>query len=81
MEAGAEARAYADKQAAGVVQTIPALLDRMHVKMEASTIDGVKVHVITPNDMPAKIATVCWSMCTAAATSCSPANPGPPRPS
>ncbi len=51
---GAEARAYADKQAAGVVKTIPALLDRMHVKMEASTIDGVKVHVITPDDVPAK---------------------------
>ena len=51
---GAEARAYADKQAADVVKTIPALLDRMHVKMEASTIDGVKVDVITPDDMPAE---------------------------
>src|ERR1700744_3946129 len=44
---GEEARAYADKQAAGVVKTLPDLMSRMHVKMEASTIDGVKVHVIT----------------------------------
>ena len=51
---GEEARRYADKQAAGVVKTIPALIERMHVKMEASTMDGVKVHVITPDDVPAE---------------------------
>jgi monoterpene epsilon-lactone hydrolase len=49
---GEEARLYADKQAAGVVKTIPALLERMHVKMKASTMDGVKVHVVTPDDVP-----------------------------
>lgn len=51
---GEEARAYANKQAAAVVKTIPALMERMHVKMEASTMDGVKVHVITPDEMPAE---------------------------
>ena len=51
---GEEARAYANKQAAGVVKTIPALMERMHVKMQATTMDGVKVHVITPDDMPAE---------------------------
>jgi epsilon-lactone hydrolase len=49
---GEEARRYADKQAAAVVKTIPPLLDRMHVKMEASTMDGVRVHVITPDEIP-----------------------------
>lgn len=49
---GEEARRYADKQAAAVVKTIPALLERMHVTMEASTMDGVKVHVITPHEIP-----------------------------
>ena len=57
MTSGKPARrraSYADKQAAAVVKTIPALIERMHVKMEASTMDGVKVHVITPDEMPAE---------------------------
>ena len=49
---GEEARAFADKQAADTVKTIPALLARQHVKSEASTIDGVRVHILTPDDMP-----------------------------
>jgi monoterpene epsilon-lactone hydrolase len=48
---GEEARRYADKQAAAVVKTIPGLLERMHVKMEASTMGNVKVHVITPDEV------------------------------
>jgi acetyl esterase/lipase len=51
-QSGEEVRRYADKQAAAVVKTIPALLERMHVKMEASTMQGVKVHVITPDQVP-----------------------------
>ena len=49
---GEQTRRFADKQAAGVVKTIPAMLERMHVKSEASTMDGVKVHILTPADMP-----------------------------
>lgn len=49
---GEEARAYADVQAAATVKTIPAMLERLHVKSEASTIDGVRVHVITPDEIP-----------------------------
>jgi epsilon-lactone hydrolase len=49
---GEEARAFADKQAADTVKTIPALLARQHVKSEASTIDGVRVHILTPDDIP-----------------------------
>jgi acetyl esterase/lipase len=48
---GEEARRYADKQAAAAVKTIPGLLERMHVKMEASTMGNVKVHVITPDEV------------------------------
>jgi monoterpene epsilon-lactone hydrolase len=49
---GEEARRFADEQAAATVKTIPALLERMHVRSGASTIDGVRVHVLTPDDMP-----------------------------
>src|ERR1700733_3839124 len=49
---GEEARAFADNQAADTVKTIPALLARQHVKSEASTIDGVRVHILTPDDIP-----------------------------
>ena len=45
---GEEARAFADKQAADTVKTIPALLARQHVKSEASMIDGVHVYILTP---------------------------------
>jgi epsilon-lactone hydrolase len=49
---GEEARAFSDGQAADTVKTIPALLERQHVKSEASTIDGVRVHILTPDDIP-----------------------------
>ena len=49
---GEEARAYADIQAAATVKTIPAMLERLHVKSEASTLDGVRVHIITPDQIP-----------------------------
>src|SRR6201996_5630681 len=49
---GEEARAFADGQAADTVKTIPALLERQHVKSEASTIDGVRVHILTPHEIP-----------------------------
>ena len=49
---GEEARVFADKQAADTVKTIPDLLARQHVKSEASTIGGVRVYILTPDDIP-----------------------------
>ncbi len=51
---GEEARAFADVQAAATVKTIPAMLERLNVKSEASIIDGVRVHIITPTEIPAE---------------------------
>jgi monoterpene epsilon-lactone hydrolase len=47
-----EARAFADMRAANTVRTIPGMLERLHVKSEASNIDGVRVHTLTPDDIP-----------------------------
>ena len=49
---GEEVRAYADAQAARTAKGIPAMLERLHVRSEASTLDGVRVHVVTPETMP-----------------------------
>jgi acetyl esterase/lipase len=49
---GAEARAYADKQAAGVLPTIPGMLSRLHVTMTSATMGGVHVYVLTPATIP-----------------------------
>ncbi|TLU74394.1 alpha/beta hydrolase fold domain-containing protein [Lichenicoccus roseus] len=46
---GAEWRKFADHQAIKVNAGIPAMMQRMHVGMTASTIDGVRVHTITPD--------------------------------
>jgi epsilon-lactone hydrolase len=51
---GEEARAFADTRAANTVKTIPAMLARLHVKSEASTIDGVRVHILTPDEIPSE---------------------------
>lgn len=37
-----------------VAPQVPAMAERMRVKIEPSTIDGVKVYTITPDDMPAQ---------------------------
>ncbi len=50
---GAEWRAMADKIAAGVVPGLPAMQERLHVKVEHQMIDGVKVAVVTPDSVPA----------------------------
>jgi monoterpene epsilon-lactone hydrolase len=39
---GDEWRKVADKMDAGIVPTIPAMAERLHVKIEPSTMDGVK---------------------------------------
>jgi acetyl esterase/lipase len=50
---GAEARAYANKQAAGVMKTIPGMLERLHVSIKPSVMAGVKVFIVTPRTIPA----------------------------
>ncbi len=50
---GAEWRRAADKQAATVEATLPAMLARLDVSSQAMTIDGVRVHVLSPQTMPA----------------------------
>jgi acetyl esterase/lipase len=51
---GAEARAYANKQAAGAVKTIPAMLKRLHVSIKPAVMAGVKVFIVTPETIPAE---------------------------
>ena len=45
---------YADSIATAVAPTIPAMAERLHVKIEPGTIDGVRVYTITPDDIPAR---------------------------
>lgn len=49
---GAEWKALADAGARAAIQNLPALRERMHVKVEAGTMDGVKVYVVTPELIP-----------------------------
>ena len=49
---GAEWRRFASKQAATVVATIPAMLKRLHVTLARATMDGVRVFVLTPDEIP-----------------------------
>ncbi len=50
---GAEWRAFADKQAADTVKTIPGMLQRLHVTIQPSTMGGARVFTVTPADIPA----------------------------
>ncbi len=47
-------KSLSDGTAATVAPQIPAMLERMRVKVEPSTMDGVRVYTITPDDMPAQ---------------------------
>jgi acetyl esterase/lipase len=49
---GEEWRKAADAQAAKAVQALPALRQRLHVSVKADTIDGVRVFIVTPDDIP-----------------------------
>ncbi|HWZ52776.1 MAG TPA: alpha/beta hydrolase [Granulicella sp.] len=49
---GEQWRAVADKQAAQVVQTLPAMRQRLHVTVKPDTINGVRVFVVTPDVIP-----------------------------
>ena len=48
---GDEWRKAADKMDAGIVPTIPDMAARLHVKIEPATMDGVKVFVVTPDEI------------------------------
>ena len=48
---GVEWRKFADHQAIKINAGIPAMMQRMHVKMERSTIDGVRVYTVTPDEI------------------------------
>ena len=45
---GAEWKPVAEAGAAGTIKALPDLLKRMNVKVEKSTIDGVRVFIVTP---------------------------------
>ena len=49
---GEEWRKAADKMDTEIVPTIPAMAERLHVKIEPSTMDGVKVFIVTPDEIP-----------------------------
>jgi len=49
---GEEWRKAAEKRNAEILPTIPAMTERLHVKIEPSTIDGVKVFIVTPDEIP-----------------------------
>jgi monoterpene epsilon-lactone hydrolase len=51
---GEQWRTAADKQAAATVKTIPGMLERLHVKIASAVVDGVRVHVVTPEEIPAE---------------------------
>ena len=45
---GEEWKPIADAGAEGTIKNLPGLLERMNVKVEKSTIDGVRVFTVTP---------------------------------
>jgi epsilon-lactone hydrolase len=49
---GEEWRAAADKQAAETMKSLPAMRERLHVTVKPSTIDGVRVFLVTPDVIP-----------------------------
>ena len=47
-------RTLANSGAAATIANVPGMLERMRVKVEDAVMDGVKVFVLTPDDMPAQ---------------------------
>ena len=54
VKTGEETRVLADKYAVVAIKNIPDLLTRLNLTMTAATIDGVRVHIITPQNIPAE---------------------------
>jgi acetyl esterase/lipase len=51
-QTAAQARAFANTQAAGIVKTIPGMEERLHVTVEPAVMGGVKVYILTPANIP-----------------------------
>jgi acetyl esterase/lipase len=51
-QTGAQARAFANTQAAAIIKTIPGMLARLHVTVQATVIGGVKAYIVTPDSIP-----------------------------
>jgi acetyl esterase/lipase len=49
---GEEWRAAANIAAAKTIETLPAMRERLHVTVKASTMEGVRVYVVTPDVVP-----------------------------
>jgi epsilon-lactone hydrolase len=49
---GEEWRADANARAAKTIQTLPAMRERLHVTVQAATMDGVKVYIVKPDAIP-----------------------------
>ena len=49
---GEEWRAAANVAAAKTIETLPAMRERLHVTVKPSTIDGVRVYIVTPDVIP-----------------------------
>ena len=52
LKTGEEWRAAANALAAKTLQAHPAIRERLHVTVEPSTMDGVRVYVVTPEVIP-----------------------------
>jgi epsilon-lactone hydrolase len=49
---GEEWRAAANAEAATTLQTLPSMLERLHVSVQPATMDGVRVYVVKPDVIP-----------------------------
>jgi acetyl esterase/lipase len=45
-------KTFADTGAAALAQNVPSMLERLHVKVETTTIDGVRAFILTPSEIP-----------------------------
>lgn len=52
LKTGEEWRAAANALAAKTLQALPAMRERLHVTVKSSTMDGVRVYVVTPDVLP-----------------------------
>jgi epsilon-lactone hydrolase len=49
---GEEWKPVADAGAAGTIKNVPGMMERLHVKVEKTVIDGVRAFVVTPDVIP-----------------------------
>jgi monoterpene epsilon-lactone hydrolase len=51
-KSGEEWKPVADAGAAVIVKNVPGMIERLHVKVEKTTIDGVRAFIVTPDVIP-----------------------------